>query len=78
MVFTRLPYREPDYFQEFLDVLAAAAGSPPHYPTIEYSAAAVHVLPANTSREELIRAIKATLVPEMVLDSALNRQAPSR
>jgi hypothetical protein len=57
--FIRYPFRVPENVQELLDVMATAAGSPPKYPTSDYySAAAVHVVPAGMSPQQLISSLK--------------------
>jgi len=52
ITFIRHPYRDPEHFQEFLDVLATAAGNPPRYPTLQYSGSEVHILPGELSERE--------------------------
>jgi hypothetical protein len=52
--YIRYPFHEPEDVRELLDVLATAAGNPPHDPTRDYSTAVVHRVPAGTSRQELI------------------------
>jgi hypothetical protein len=63
ITFVRDPDREPGHLQEFLDVLATAAGSPPRYPSLEYDNATIHVMPMTTSRQELVQAIQALTSP---------------
>ncbi len=58
--FIRRPYREPENFQELMDVLAAVAGSPPCHPSADYSAAIVHIIPAGMSRQEWLEVIQAS------------------
>jgi hypothetical protein len=58
--FLRYPVREPENVQELLDLMATAAGNPPRYRTTDYSMAVVHVVPAETSRQELFEGIKAS------------------
>jgi hypothetical protein len=59
--FMRYRCREPENVQELLDVMATAAGHPPNYPTTDYySAAAVHVVPAGTSPQKILDAMKAS------------------
>ncbi len=48
----RHPYKDPNHFPEFLDVLGTAAGNPPTYPALSYSGAEVHVLPGKLSERE--------------------------
>jgi hypothetical protein len=60
----RHPYRDPEHFQEFLDVLSTVAGNPPRYPTLQYSGAGVHVLPGELSERE----------PSEVVEELLTRQ----
>jgi hypothetical protein len=50
--FIRYPYRQPESFAEFMDVLTAVAGSPPRHPCTDYSAAVVHIMPAGLSQRE--------------------------
>jgi len=52
ITFIRHPYRDPEHFQEFLDVLATVAGNPPRYPTLHYSGAEVHIPPGELSERE--------------------------
>jgi hypothetical protein len=66
--FIRYPYREPENFQELMDVLATVAGSPPCHRSADYSAAIVHNMPAGMSRREWLEAMQA---------SSLLRQAVS-
>jgi hypothetical protein len=58
----RYPYREPEHFQELMDVLATVAGSPPCHPSADYSAAIVHIMPAGMSRREWLEAMQASSV----------------
>jgi hypothetical protein len=58
--FIRRPYCEPENFQELMDVLATVAGNPPCYPSADYSAAIVHVIPAGMSRREWLEVIQAS------------------
>jgi hypothetical protein len=55
--FIRYSYCKPRNVQELLEVMATAAGHPPK--TDYYSAAAVHVVPAGTSPQELLDGMKA-------------------
>jgi hypothetical protein len=68
MSFIRHPYREPEHFQELMDLLASAAGSPPRRPSADYSAAVVHIMPAGMSRQEWLEATQPS--------SLLRRAAP--
>ncbi|MFI5458683.1 MAG: hypothetical protein ACHRXM_24905 [Isosphaerales bacterium] len=52
VTFIRHPYRDPQFFQEFLDVLTTAAGNPPFYSASDYSGAEVHILSAELSERE--------------------------
>jgi len=45
---------------QFLDVLATAAGRPPVRPGVDYTGATLHVLPSATSQRELLEAIRAS------------------
>jgi hypothetical protein len=58
--FIRRPYREPEHFQELMDVLATVAGSPPCHPSADYSAAIVHIIPEGMSRREWLEVIRAS------------------
>ena len=58
--FIRYPYREPENFQELMDVLATVAGSPPRHSSADYSAAIVHIIPAGMSRREWLEAMQAS------------------
>jgi hypothetical protein len=66
--FIRRPYCEPENFQELMDVLATVAGNPPCYPSADYSAAIVHIIPAGMSRREWLEALQPS--------SLLRRAAP--
>jgi hypothetical protein len=57
--FVRHPYREPENAQEFVDILATAAGVPPRYPALDYSRAKVHFVPPTMARKELLEVISA-------------------
>jgi hypothetical protein len=56
----RYPYREPENFQELIDVLATVAGSPHCRSSADYSAAIVHIMPAGMSRREWLEAMQAS------------------
>jgi hypothetical protein len=60
ITFIRHPYREPENFQEFLDVVATSAGNPASDPVADYSRATVHIMPASMSERELREAIQAS------------------
>jgi hypothetical protein len=60
ITFIRHPYREPEIFQEFLDVVAISAGNPASDPATDYSRATVHRVPATISERELREAIQAS------------------
>jgi hypothetical protein len=62
ILFIRHPFDQPENLQELLDVLATAAGEPPKYPTTDYSAAIIHVVPAETSPQQLLHQIEASSV----------------
>jgi hypothetical protein len=55
----RYPYDEPWNYPEFSGFVAIAAGTLPRADAVDYSRAAVHVMPARTSRQELLDAIEA-------------------
>jgi hypothetical protein len=58
--FIRYPHREPENFQELLDVLAIAAGRPPAGdPGRDYSRMTVQVTSTNAPRQEILERIKA-------------------
>jgi hypothetical protein len=59
MDYIRYSIREPQKLQELVDVMAVVAGNPPPYRTTEFSNALVHVVPAGTSRRELLHEIEA-------------------
>jgi hypothetical protein len=53
--YLRWPYHDRVYFQEFLDMLATAAGNPPfypNYPTSDFSKASVHVMHGKSLERE--------------------------
>jgi hypothetical protein len=50
--FIRYPYRQPECFVEFMDVLTAVAGRPRRDPSADYSAATVHIMPAGISQRD--------------------------
>jgi hypothetical protein len=63
ITFIRHPYRDSQILQEFVDVLATAAGNPPLHSALKYSGAKVHTLSSEQSAreprevvEELLRA----------------------
>jgi hypothetical protein len=62
----RHPHRDSEHFQEFLEVLATAAGDPPHDPTLDYSGAEVHILPRELSDRE----------PREVVEELISRLSP--
>jgi hypothetical protein len=63
IVFIRYPHREPENFQELLDVLAIAAGRPAAgHPPRDYSRTTVQIAPTNASRHEILERIKALSV----------------
>jgi hypothetical protein len=66
MTFIRHPYRAPEHFGEFLDVLATAAGNPSRDPTSRYSGAEVHILSRELSERE----------PREVVEQLLSRPFP--
>ncbi len=62
----RHPYGDPQHFQEFLDVLATAAGNPPRYPALHYSRAEVHILsgePSERDRSEVVEELLSRPFP---------------
>ncbi len=63
----RHPSRDPQHFQEFLDVLATVAGNPPSYPTLHYAGAEVHILPGKLSERE----------PSEVVEELSSRPTPA-
>lgn len=71
VVFLRHPYREPEHLQECLDVLATAEGNPPRIPAMDYTAAAVHIIPPNMSHQELTDAIRTNPAALFLLDAAV-------
>jgi hypothetical protein len=73
ITFIRHPYREPENFQEFLDVVATSAGNPASDPASDYSRATVHIVPASMSERELREAIQES--PSM-LDADTARCQP--
>ncbi len=48
----RLPYNDPDHLLEFPDILAAVVGSPPHNPAADFSNASVHIMAADSLKDE--------------------------
>ncbi len=58
--FFRSPYLDREYLQEFLGVLATAGGFPPRYPTLDFSRAKVHIVPATMSRREVLDLVQAS------------------
>ena len=60
ITFVRYPHREPEHFQELLDLLVAAAGRPPvGNPTVDYSRTTLQIAPTGSSRQEILERIKA-------------------
>jgi len=74
ITFIRHPYREPEDFREFLDILATAAGSPPDEPPAYYSGAEVHILPQELTEREP-RAVVEELLSMPYLPSELSRES---
>ena len=50
--FIRHPYRQPEYFEECMDVLTAVTGGPCRHPSADYSAAIVHIMSAGISQRD--------------------------
>jgi hypothetical protein len=75
ITFIRHPYREPENFQEFLDVVATAAGNPASDPATDYSRATVHIVPASMSERELREAIQES--PRTLDADSVRRQPES-
>jgi hypothetical protein len=60
ITFVRYPHREPEHFQELLDVLAALAGRPlVGQPPLDCTGTTVQIAPPDSSREEILAGIKA-------------------
>jgi hypothetical protein len=57
--YIRYPIREPDNVRELVEVMATAAGNPPQNRTTDFSNAVIHVVPAVTSRQELLDEIES-------------------
>ncbi len=52
LTFIRWPYGDPRHFQEFLDILATAAGNPPRESDADYSNASISVIAQEASKRE--------------------------
>jgi hypothetical protein len=61
MTVIRRPYRDPESFPEFLNVLAVAGGDPPRDPGPDFSTASIHLIPAELARREPSGAIAELL-----------------
>jgi hypothetical protein len=61
VTFTRQPYDDPQYFQEFLAVLATAAGNPPRHSAADFSKATVHLIPGDLSKSQPREAMEELL-----------------
>jgi hypothetical protein len=72
----RYPYDEPWNFPEFPGFCTLAAGTLPRSDTVDYSSAALHILPASTSRRELLDAIRATQAPSLAPDRGASGLKP--
>jgi hypothetical protein len=60
LTFVRYPHREPQIFQELLDVLAIEAGRPPvRDPDRDYSRTTVEIASTNAPRQEILERIGA-------------------
>jgi hypothetical protein len=57
----RRPYHDPQYFSEFLAVLAAAGGDPPRDPVSDFSTASIRLIPAELAKREPCGAITELL-----------------
>jgi hypothetical protein len=58
ITFMRHPCREPEWFQELVDVLATATVTPHHNLTAGECAAIVHIVEANMSEQEFVEALR--------------------
>jgi hypothetical protein len=58
--FIRIPYRQPEFLAELMEVLTAVAGSPPRHPSADYSAAIVQIMPSGMSQREWLEAVQAS------------------
>ena len=58
ITFIRHPYREPEVFQEFLNLLATAAGNSPCNPGMDYTKAVVHIMSWQISQREPLEVIQ--------------------
>jgi hypothetical protein len=60
LTFVRYPHREPERFQDLLDVLAIAARRPPvRDPDRDYSRTTVEIASTNAPRQEILERIRA-------------------
>ncbi len=62
ILFIRHPYSEPERFQDFLDILATAAGKPPRYLAADYVGAKLQVLPGTISSRQFLETIAPSRV----------------
>jgi hypothetical protein len=46
------PYESPEKFAQLVDVLATAAGKPPHYQDVDYSSGRIVVIPQEFARQD--------------------------
>lgn len=62
ILFIRHPYSESERFQDFLDILATAAGKPPRYLAADYVDAKLHVMPGSMSSRQFLETIAPSRV----------------
>jgi hypothetical protein len=73
--FFRYPYRQPEYLQELMDVLATVAGSPTRHTAADYSGANVRIMPAGMSQREWLEAIQASSFQRQAVPMNCNENA---
>jgi hypothetical protein len=69
--FIRYPHRQPEYLSELMDILTAVAGSHCRHPSVDYSAAIVHIVPAGMSPREWLEAMQASSLPLLAVPHEL-------
>jgi hypothetical protein len=70
VTYVRYPYHVSEHYQELVDLLATAAGSPPRYAGMDYSGTTIHIVPAGTSRQDLLAAIQETQASSVLSEPA--------
>jgi hypothetical protein len=78
MTFIRRPYGDSQHFQEFLDILATAAGDPPPDSTMCYAGTEVHILPRELSARDPRQVVEELIPQSFPRPDGWFRQSPIR